>query len=59
MKVAIENGELVIRIPMIDPRPSVSGKTLVIATSGGNQTTTTNFQGKPIVIGLNAYIKRD
>lgn len=57
MKVTIENNELVIRIPMCEPRPSASGKTLVVATTGGNQTTTAMVQGKPIVIGLNAYIK--
>ena len=57
MKVAIENNELVIRIPMCEPRPSSSGKTLVVATTGGNQTTTALVQGKPFIIGLNAYIK--
>jgi hypothetical protein len=57
MKVTIENNELVIRIEMVEPRPSASGKTLVVATSSGNQTTTAMVQGKPVVIGLNAYIK--
>lgn len=57
MKVTIEGKELVIRIPMCEPRPSSSGKTLVVATSGGNQTTTALVNGKPVVVGLNAYIK--
>jgi hypothetical protein len=57
MKVTIENNELVIRIPMIEPRPSASGKTLVVATTSGNQTTTAMVNGKPVTIGLNAYIK--
>lgn len=58
MKVTIENNELVIRIELMDPRPSVSGKTLVVATSGGNKATTATVNGKPIIIGLNAYIQR-
>lgn len=57
MKVTIEGKELVIRIPMVEPRPSASGKTLVVATSSGNVTTSAMVQGKPVVIGLNAYIK--
>ena len=58
MKVTIENNELVIRIELTDPRPSASGKTLVVATSGGNKATTATVQGKPVIIGLNAYIQR-
>jgi hypothetical protein len=58
MKVTIENNELVIRIPMTDPRPSASGKTLVVASSGGNKATTATVNGKPVIIGLNAYITK-
>ena len=58
MQVSIDGNNLVIRIPMTDPRPSASGKTLVVATSSGNKTTTAMVNGKPIVIGLNAYIKK-
>jgi hypothetical protein len=58
MKVTIENNELVIRLPMQEPRPSASGKTLVVATTSGNKTTEANVNGKPIIIGLNAYIQR-
>ena len=57
MQVTIEKNELVIRIPMVEPRPSASGKTLVVATTGGNQVTTAMVNGKPVTIGLNAYIK--
>lgn len=52
-----KTNELVIRIPLQSPRPSASGKTLVVATSGGNQATTAQVNGKPITIGVNAYIK--
>lgn len=54
----VENGKLIIEIPMQAPAPSSSGKTLVVASSHGNQTTTAMVDGKPIVIGLNAYIKK-
>jgi hypothetical protein len=57
MKGSIEKGELVIRIPLQEPRPSASGKTLVVASSHGNQATTATVNGKPVIIGLNAYIK--
>jgi hypothetical protein len=59
MKVTIENNELVIRIAMQEPRPfSKSGEILVVATSSGNKTTEATVDGKPIIIGLNAYITR-
>ncbi len=59
MKVSIENNELVIRIPVENPpQPSASGKTLVVASSRGNVKTDVLFQGKPITIGLNAYIAK-
>jgi hypothetical protein len=40
------------------PTPSSSGKTLVVASSRGNAVTTAEVDGKPITIGLNAYIKK-
>ena len=58
MKVEIKGSELIITIEMQKPTPSASGKTLVIASSHGNQTTTATIDGKPVVVGLNAYIKK-
>ena len=58
MQANIVGTDLVITIPMNEPRPSSSGKTLVVATSGGNQTTTAVVNGKPVIIGLNADIPR-
>lgn len=58
MKATIKGNTLVIEIEMNEPRPSASGKTLVVASTGGNQTTTAMVKGKPLVIGLNAYIKK-
>ena len=59
MKAIIENGELVIRLPLNKtPLPSTSGKSLVIASSHGNQKTDAVLNGQPITIGVNAYIAR-
>jgi hypothetical protein len=58
MTAVIEKGELVIRVPLHDPRPSTSGKTLLVASSGGTVTTSAMVQGKPIKIGVNAFIAK-
>ena len=50
---------LTIEIPMQEPTPSASGKTLVIASSHGNQVVQATFKGKPITVGLNAYIRNN
>lgn len=58
MKAEIKSGKLIVTIDMNEsPMPSASGKTLVVASSHGNQATTASVNGKPVVIGLNAYIK--
>ena len=57
MKAEIDsNNNLVIRIPMQTPTPSSTGKTLVVATTRGNVKTDLTINGKPVTIGLNAYI---
>ena len=58
MEVKIENGKLIITIEMQEPAPSASGKTLVVATTHGDVTTQCLVEGKNLVIGLNAYIKK-
>lgn len=58
MHVEIKDNNLVITIPMSEPTPSSSGKTLVVASTRGNMTSSAMVQGKPVVIGLNAYIKK-
>lgn len=58
MQARIENDELVIRIPLEKPKPSSSGKTLIVASTGGNVQTDVEIDGKPVFIGLNAYIKK-
>lgn len=58
MDVKIENGKLHISIDMQEPTPSASGKTLVVASTHGNMATDCVVDGKNLVIGLNAYIKK-
>ena len=58
MKVEVKGKELVITVDLQSPAPSASGKTLVVASSRGNQATTAVIDGKPIIIGFNAYIKK-
>jgi hypothetical protein len=57
VKVEIIAGNLVITIPMQTPTPSSTGKTLVVASSHGNTVTSATVNGKPVTVGLNAYIK--
>ena len=53
-----KNKVLHLEIPMNDhPVPSASGKTLVVASSYGNQTTSCEVNGKPLTVGVNAYIR--
>jgi hypothetical protein len=59
MKVTIENGELVIRLPLNKPPiPSSTGKSLVVASTRGNQQTEAVVNGQPVTVGVNAYIAR-
>jgi hypothetical protein len=57
MKVTIKDNTLFIEMPMQAPTPSASGKTMVVASSRGNQATTATVNGKPVIVGLNAFIK--
>lgn len=57
MTVEIKGNKLCIEIDLEKPTPSTSGKTMVVASTRGNAVTTAEVDGKPITIGLNAYIK--
>ncbi len=57
MKVEIKDNKLHIEIDLETPTPSTSGKTLMVASTRGNTVTTATVDGKPVTIGLNAYIK--
>lgn len=56
LTVTREGDTLVIRIPIQTPTPSASGKTLVVASTRGNQKTALQIDSKDLYLGLNAYV---
>lgn len=59
LTAAIEGEFLVIRVPLnAKPTLSATGKTLVVASSHGNKQTEVEIDGKPVIVGVNAYIGR-
>ena len=57
MKATIKDNVLHIEIPLHAPRPSATGKTLTVASSSGNKPTDATINDKPVIVGVNAYIK--
>ena len=61
MQVSIKENNgvstLTIEVP-VSLRPSKSGKTMLVASSGGNVTTSAIVDGKPVTVGLTAYIPK-
>ena len=49
---------LTLVLDLEEPTPSASGKTLVVASTRGNASTTAMVNGKPLTVGVNAYIKK-
>jgi hypothetical protein len=58
MKAEIKDGNLIVTIPLQEPKASMSGKTLVVASTHGNVKAGVQVQGQDVMLGLNAYIKR-
>lgn len=58
IQVSIDGKQLVIRADLETPTPSASGKTLVVASTRGNLRTSVEVAGKPVTVGLNAYIAK-
>ena len=56
-KIDEQEKTLTLVLDLQDPTPSASGKTLVVATTHGNQPTDVKIDGKPLVVGVNAYIR--
>ncbi len=56
VEAKIEGKKLIITCDLEEPAPSASGKTLVVASTRGNMKTSVTIDGKPLIIGLNAYI---
>jgi hypothetical protein len=58
MKVTIRSGIMNIKLPVITPmKKSKSGKTLLVASSGGNRRTALKLNGKRVIVNANAYIR--
>lgn len=58
MKVEIKDNTMIITIEIEKPRLSASGKTYVVASTGGFRPSTAEVNGKPVSINLNAVIKK-
>jgi len=58
MNAQIKDNKLVITLDLQKPAPSKSGKTLVVAGTGGFVPTTAQVDGKPVKISVNAIIGR-
>ena len=56
VKIDEEANTLTLVLDLQEPTPSASGKTLVVATTHGNQPTDVMVNGKPVIVGVNAYI---
>jgi hypothetical protein len=58
LTATVEDGYLVVRVPL-NPTPtrSSTGKSLVVASTHGNKQTDLEVDGKPVILGLNAYIQ--
>jgi len=56
LSVTREGDTLVIRISIKAPAPSASVKTLVVASTRGNQKTAVQIDGKDLYLGVNAYV---
>lgn len=59
LSAKVEGNKLHITIDLETPTTSKSGKTLVVASTHGNiMLDYVKIDGKPLTIGLNAYISR-
>ncbi len=58
VNIEIKGKQLIITADLETPTPSASGKTLVVCSTRGNLTTTAQVNGKPVIVGLNCYVKK-
>jgi len=59
VKVTVEKDELVIRLKLEPkPRPSKSGKTLLVASTGGYFISSATIGGKQVSVSVNATITK-
>ena len=58
MKVTVKGNVLTIDLDMQKPAPSASGKTLIVATTGGGQKSEAEVSGKQVVVSVNAWVSK-
>ena len=59
MNVEQKAGKLIITMDIEkNLAPSASGKTLIVCSSHGNQSTSVIIGGKSLVVGVNAYVRQ-
>ena len=58
MRVKVENGVLIMELPLQSPRPSKSGKALIVASTAGFQKSGVELQGKEISVSVNAIVPK-
>ncbi len=58
MTATIQNGHLIIDIPIQQPRLSKTGNTMIIAGTGGFVQTGLEVEGKPVKLSVNAIIPK-
>lgn len=57
MNVEKKGKQIVITLDLHEPRPSSTGKSFIVASTNGNQTTSVEVNGKPVIVGCSCYIK--
>ena len=58
-KIDNESNTITLVLDLQEPTPSASGKTLVVATTHGNVPSDLLMNGKPVIVGVNAYIRNN
>ena len=57
VSATIEGSELVIRLPIEEPKPSASGKTLIVASTHGTVGAVGLVGGKSVKLTVSAWVK--
>ena len=58
-KIDNESNTITLVLDLQEPTPFASGKTLVVATTHGNVPSDLQMNGKPVIVGVNAYIRNN
>ena len=58
MKVEFEKGYIVVRLKIWKPRPSASGKSMLIGSTRGPKRAKVKFRGKVMRVSANVYYER-